>query len=135
MVYELLLDLGYIALACGLAWGVWQLRGQGYFADGFLGSLPADPLAGGIVLLMGVVFFFLVVYVGMTPPMIFHLLLGGAAPKHHAVKLADLFAIGPIGNLAQLIGAGTAAYLYVQATSLMFGASLVFGVLSVVYRW
>lgn len=134
MVYELLLDLGYMALACGLAWGVWRLSGQGYFAGGFLGSLPADPLAGGIVLLMGVVFFFLVVYVGTTPPMIFHLLLGGA-PKHHAPKLADLFAIGPIGNLAQLVGAGTAAYLYFQATSLVFGASLVFGVLSLVYHW
>ena len=135
VVYELLLDLAYIALACGLVWGVWQLRARGYFAGGLMGSLSAaDPLAGGIWLLMAVVLFGLVIYAGMTPPMIFHLLLGGM-PKHHPVKLADLFAIGPIGNLAQLTGAGTAVYLYFQATSLVIVVSLVVGFLSVIYHF
>jgi hypothetical protein len=104
------------ALACGLEWGVWQLRNRGYFSGSLMGSLPADPLAGGIVPPMGVVFSGLVVCAGMTPPIIFDILLNGG-PKHLAVKLAVLFAIGPIGNLAQLIGTGAAVYLYFQARS------------------
>jgi len=133
MFWELVLDLAYIALAVGVVAGIHRLRLNGYFASGFTEVLPGDPLAGAMLLLMAVVFFFLVIYVGMTPPMVFHIMTHGG-PKPHP-KLADLFAIGPLGNLAQLVGAGTALYMFFQATSVVIVLGLIGAVVTTAFHW
>jgi hypothetical protein len=93
----------------------------------------SDPLAALVVGLFAITLFGLVLYIGAAPPILIH-----DFAKHgwHFVPgPADLVHVGPVGNLAQIVGAGAAAWMFFRAIVLILAIALVFGILSNHYHF
>jgi len=114
MGYELLLNLAYIALAVGLVMWVHRLSVMGVISGGFSFDGVSDPLSAAFLGLFAITFFFLVMFVGTMPPIVIHQLAGNGWVLPH--KHAQILNIGPLGNLAQIVGAGAAVFLLFRAT-------------------
>jgi len=117
MVFEILIDLAYIAAVVLLVAGIERtFEPSSFSGPEFINSGTAGLWGAFFIVAVG-----MVVLVGALPPVVAHQLAHNGWRLNSHPHDYSLIHIGLIGNVAQLVGAGGALYILFRATWLALG--------------